>query len=222
MHPNRLPQFRVSELSAQQRELLASLTANVMDAGGGVPWTLTAEQLERYSASGRRPPGAPEVKADGTIVAQGPVATYFLGPEIGHALGNLSKRILGGPLRPDLREVAILCVAAHWRSPYEWDRHDAVARAVGISDDAVDAIRERRQPVLEDKAQTAVYESTMEFLATGRISEEAFARLKAQLSFEDIFEMFCAIGAYNFYAVLLNGFAIGAPTGNVCFPESPL
>ena len=40
-----------------------------------------------------------------------------------------------------MRELAILLVAAHWDSAFERESHEAIARAIGFSDDELAAIR---------------------------------------------------------------------------------
>src|SRR5947208_611313 len=46
------------------------------------------------------------------------------------------------------REIAILVVAAHWRSDFEWYAHEAVGRAAGLGDGELAALRDGRHAEL--------------------------------------------------------------------------
>ena len=46
------------------------------------------------------------------------------------------------------REIAILVVAAHWRSDFEWYAHEAVGRSVGLGDADLAAVRDGRHAAL--------------------------------------------------------------------------
>ena len=69
----------------------------------------------------------------------------MLQPRLGAAL-----QALGSSVRYDTgltdrcREIAILTVAAYWSSDFEWYAHEAVARAAGLTDTDLAAIRTAR------------------------------------------------------------------------------
>jgi 4-carboxymuconolactone decarboxylase len=112
------------------------------------PSALDAEQRSLYDAiaGGRRAQGPQLFRladADGRL--EGPFNAFLLQPRLGSAL-----QALGASVRYDTglddrcREIAILVVAAHWRSDFEWYAHEAVGRAAGLDDaeyrEAVDCI----------------------------------------------------------------------------------
>ena len=97
------------------------------------PPALDAEQRALYDAiaGGRRAQGPQLFRladADGRL--EGPFNAFLLQPRLGSAL-----QALGASVRYDTglddrcREIAILVVAAHWRSDFEWHAHQAVGRA---------------------------------------------------------------------------------------------
>ena len=112
------------------------------------PSALDAEQRSLYDAiaGGRRAQGPQLFRlADAEGRLEGPFNAFLLQPRLGSAL-----QALGASVRYDTglgdrcREIAILVVAAHWRSDFEWHAHAAVGRAAGLGDAELAALREGR------------------------------------------------------------------------------
>src|SRR5437016_5410845 len=65
----------------------------------------------------------------------GPFAVMLVAPRVGEPLSRLGEAIRYETSLPArVREVAILIVAARWRSEFEWYAHEAIARDVGLTD----------------------------------------------------------------------------------------
>jgi 4-carboxymuconolactone decarboxylase len=116
------------------------------------PSALDAEQRSLYDAiaGGRRAQGPQLFRlADAEGRLEGPFNAFLLQPRLGSAL-----QALGASVRYDTglgdrcREIAILVVAAHWRSDFEWYAHEAVGRAAGLGDAELAALREGRHAEL--------------------------------------------------------------------------
>ena len=116
------------------------------------PSALDAEQRSLYDAiaGGRRAQGPQLFRlADPEGRLEGPFNAFLLQPRLGSAL-----QALGASVRYDTglddrsREIAILVVAAHWRSDFEWYAHEAVGRAAGLGDAELAALREGRHAEL--------------------------------------------------------------------------
>jgi 4-carboxymuconolactone decarboxylase len=112
------------------------------------PSALDDEQRALYDAitGGRRAEGPQLFRlADSEGRLEGPFNAFLLQPRLGSAL-----QALGSSVRYDTglgdrcREIAILVVAAHWRSDFEWYAHEAVARSLGLADADLAAIRAGR------------------------------------------------------------------------------
>jgi len=111
------------------------------------PATLDEDQRALYDAiaGGRRAQGPQLFRlADSEGRLEGPFNAFLLQPRLGSAL-----QALGSAVRYDTglddrcREIAILIVAAHWESEFEWYAHEAVGRSVGLGDaDLAARIRE--------------------------------------------------------------------------------
>ena len=116
----RIPKFEPAALDDDQRSLYDQITGGRRAQG---------PQLFRLA------------DAEGRL--EGPFNAFLLQPRLGSAL-----QALGASVRYDTelddrcREIAILVVAAHWRSDFEQYAHEAVARSIGVTDHDLDAIRD--------------------------------------------------------------------------------
>jgi 4-carboxymuconolactone decarboxylase len=124
--PARLAGLRPGDLDEDQRRLYADITGGPRGRGPQ-PFELTDHA--------------------GALV--GPFNAMLLRPAIGAALQELGSAIrYRGDLPARARELAILVVAAHWNSEFEWAAHEAIGRAAGVSDDEIAAIAAGREPAL--------------------------------------------------------------------------
>ena len=123
------------------------------------PSSLDAEQRSLYDAiaGGRRAQGPQLFRlTDEAGRLEGPFNAFLLQPRLGAAL-----QALGSSVRYDTglddrcREIAILTVAAHWRSDFEWYAHEAVARAAGLTAPELAAIRAAPAPAAPDAPDLA-------------------------------------------------------------------
>ena len=98
------------------------------------PSALDDDQRSLYDAiaGGRRAQGPQLFRlADSAGRLEGPFNAFLLQPRLGSALQALGSAVRYDTALDDrCREIAILVVAAHWRSDFEWYAHEAVARSV--------------------------------------------------------------------------------------------
>ena len=74
-------------------------------------------------------------------LVEGPLRVWLQSPELARhakALGAFCR--YGTVLPPELSELAILVVGAHWRSGFEWHVHALIAVANGVPASAIAAI----------------------------------------------------------------------------------
>jgi alkylhydroperoxidase family enzyme len=106
-------------------------------------------------------------------------------------------------LDPVLRELTILRVAA--LSPgadYEWDQHVAIARAVGVSEAQIEAVRTPEHGPLDGDALLVV-RFTDEVVRDVAPSDAAYEALAARLSPREIVELLQVIGQYMMLARIM-------------------
>jgi 4-carboxymuconolactone decarboxylase len=110
-----------------------------------------------------------------------------------------------------IQELAILVTARELDCQYIWNAHAASARASGISDATVDALRDRDVlPVLADN-ERAVVSYGQEFFRTHRVSRGAFQLVFEQLGKQGAVELGLIMGNYSGLALLINSFDVDLP-----------
>lgn len=117
-------------------------------------------------------------------------------------------------LGPRRSELAILVVARHWTSHYEWAVHLAEAARAGVPAEIAEAIAARRQPALEHEADRAVYQFASALVASGRVPEDAYRAAVLAVGQKAVVELVALIGYYTMVAFTLNAFEIPAPAGS--------
>jgi 4-carboxymuconolactone decarboxylase len=123
---------------------------------------------------------------------------------------RLGAAILGqGELDARRRELAILRTAAATAAEYEWVQHEAIARAVGATEDQIDAAR---RGVLDAEAldddDRLVLRCAEELLSDDGIRQTTFAAAQERLSDRALVELILAVGYYRMLAGLMNSVAI--------------
>jgi 4-carboxymuconolactone decarboxylase len=187
------------------------------------PSALDAEQRSLYDAiaGGRRAQGPQLFRlADAEGRLEGPFNAFLLQPRLGSAL-----QALGASVRYDTglddraREIAILVVAAHWRSDFEWYAHEAVGRAAGLGDAELAALREGRHAELAGR-ESVVARTAAALVTRGDLDDAEYAEAIGHLGPSGLFELLTLVGYYATLALQLRVFRVPAPDGTA--PEDPL
>jgi len=191
-----------------------------MTAGARIPKlapsALDHEQRSLYDAiaGGRRAQGRQLfrlVDEEGRL--EGPFNAFLLQPRLGSAL-----QALGSSVRYDTglddrcREIAILVVAAHWRSDFEWYAHEAVGRAAGLGDTELSAVRNGRHDALTGR-EAVVARTVATLLKRGDLDDVEYREAAGQVGQEGLFELLTLVGYYATLALQLRVFRVPAPDG---------
>ena len=186
--PGRIARLRPAALDVAQRELY--------------------EAIVGARASG--PQAFPLVDDEGGL--EGPFNAMLLRPQLGGPLQALGAALrFGGSLPARRREIAILVVAQVWDSDFERSAHEAVGRAVGLSDGDLGAIRDERFDRLADADERAVAEVTLALARRGDLTDEEFERACDALGEPTVFELTTLVGYYATLALQLRVFRVVTP-----------
>jgi 4-carboxymuconolactone decarboxylase len=100
-------------------------------------------------------------------------------------------------LDPKLRELAILRVARLTPAEYEWVQHAAIARAVGVSDEQIDALEsgETGAEVFSEE-ERLVLRFTDQVVRDARPDDGTFGAVSERFSAREIVELTLAVGYY--------------------------
>ena len=187
---SRLPMLTKDQLNEAQRRLHDNLT-------GG----------ERAKA----PRKFPLENEDGSL--NGPFNVYLYKPEIGDVVQKLGHELrFASDLSGQLREVAIITVAQHWRSNYEWFAHSLIAQKEGVSDEAIAMIKDGKAPTGNDE-WALVHRLVSEFLKTTRVSDATYGQAIKAFGEAATSELVILAGFYCMVSGVLNVFEVGMPPG---------
>jgi 4-carboxymuconolactone decarboxylase len=168
------------------------------------PEKFTPEQQRVYAEIQTRVRG-------GTV--RGPFAVLLNAPAVAEASVRLYSVYREAKLEKRLFELMILVIARHAAAQFEWFAHAPRAVEAGISSDAVEAIRLRRQPILVREDEKMVYDLVSELAATQRLSQPSYDRGLAALGLEKLIELITGAGFYTMIAMTLNAFEVPVPGG---------
>lgn len=141
-------------------------------------------------------------------------------PSIAHVPGGAANfhrmvmRISGDdrPLPATLRELVALrqAIVSDCRSSFV--QHVAAARAVGLAEEKISAIKGWTTSDLYDETERAVMAATDELISVGRIQDETIAAMKRHLTDEAIAEVVYAAAVYDMVSTLVRGLHLGDDT----------
>ena len=109
------------------------------------------------------------------------------------------------------REVVILTVGAVWQAPYELYAHCAVARHVGLSDDAVRTLADGGLPKDLTEAEAVVHRVARALSLEHRLDEALYREAEALLGAEGIMETVILTGIYHTVCAILNALGYQRP-----------
>lgn len=187
----RLRSLALSELDAEQRELFDSITQGKRSRG---------RKLEEF------------LLEDGGL--RGPFNAWLHTPVLGQSAQRLGEAIrYESRLPPNLRELAILTVAATWRAEYEWWAHSRLAREAGVSEETIAALKDGGLPDSASPAERTVHRFAGELMASKRVTDETYRSTAALLGDPGTVELVTTLGYYVLVSMLLNAFQVPLPVG---------
>jgi len=180
---SRLPDLTPDELDPDQRALYDAITSGPR-----------AQGPQHFAL--KRP--------DGSL--SGPFNAFLLAPPVGAALQDLGAALRYRTSLPDrTREIAILMVAARWSSAFERHAHEAVGRAVGLTDAELETIREGRHAAYDDVREQAAARLVRSMLE-GDVDDETWEECAKAVGTQTVFELTALVGYYSALALQLRVF----------------
>ncbi|MQY08507.1 carboxymuconolactone decarboxylase family protein [Actinomadura macrotermitis] len=189
--PERLPALPPAVLGEDQRALYQAITGGPRGAGPA-PFRL--------------------VDDEGRLT--GPFSAMLYSPAIGQPLQELGAalRFRTAFTRRE-REIAILVVARHWRSDFEWYAHERTGRRAGLTEAELTALREGRAPMLADVRERLVCEAAGRLAADHDLGDALYNEAAATLGRAALVELVTLVGYYAGLALQLRVFRAGLPAG---------
>ncbi|WP_109527463.1 carboxymuconolactone decarboxylase family protein [Nocardia aurea] len=186
---SRTHRFHPDELDESQQQVYRAILGGPRAGTGGVSLTDTEGHL------------------------QGPFNAMLLSPALGGALQELGSAIrYRSTLSARCRELAILAVAAHWRSDFEQRAHEFIGAAAGLTRTELDALRSNGPLVLADAEEAAVLSAIRTLVRTTNLTEPEYQDLVSVLGPAKIFELTTLVGYYSLLALQMRVFGVDTPT----------
>jgi 4-carboxymuconolactone decarboxylase len=180
-----------------------------------LPGTLTDEQRRLYDIITAGPRGQGRGRSsltDGDGGLEGPFNAMLTQPSIGMALQSVGAAVrFQGALPARARELAILIVAAHWDSDFEWYAHAAAGRAAGLTAAELAGVRDGRALELADPVERATVRACRALVSRGDLDDPEYADAVAALGDSGVFELTTLAGYYATLALQLRVFRVGLP-----------
>lgn len=187
----RIPQLPIDNLTEAQNKLFQSITGGKRGAGR---------------------PIAEFTYADGSL--RGPFNPWLQSPEIGNHAQKLGESLrFDNAMPPTLRELAIICVAVHWRANYEWWAHAKIALKEGLSEAVVDAVKAGETPPETEPGVQAITAFVQETLSLRKVSDATYAAAHDRLGDRGIVDLVTLVGYYCMVSATLNVFKAPMPEG---------
>ena len=189
-------------------------------ADGGCEGAKAGGMSKRYS-----PPDIENLTAEQQRVADaitggprgeipGPVSMWLLCPELAHRAQSLGEYArYKTKLAPALTEIAILTVARHWNSEFEWFAHKKIGLAAGISPEVIESIRGRELPVWQTPDQGTVNAFTEMLLETRNVTDELYVEAVEALGQDGVVDLVGIVGYYSMISMTINVFDVPLPEG---------
>ena len=122
-------------------------------------------------------------------------------------------RFGSGALPADLRELTILWVSRQLNAAYEWVKHLPPARAAGLSEGLIEAVRTAREEGELTGAQKAVIDAARCVLARRSIPQRLQDGLITALGRQGLIELVVLCGFYQMIAGVISAFDVPLPPG---------
>lgn len=154
--------------------------------------------------------------SDGKNIAglRGPMGIRLYSPKVGELQRQLNQYLrfeagISGPVR----ELAILVAARETDNQFEWAAHEPVGRKEGLSDAAIEVVRNRKNTAGLPDEQAGIIQLGREIFQKKRVTQETFDRAVARFGKEGLVNIVSLMGSYAATSALLTTFDMQLPPG---------
>ena len=142
----------------------------------------------------------------------GMYATMFHHPALVEHVSNLGTYLrFGATLPGDIRELAILIASRRLAVPYEWVKHTIPAKAAGLSDAVLEAIREEKDLSAFSPLYPKISSVVTSVLAEQNLPAPLQTELETALGIKGVLELVILVGFYRMIAAFIQAFDVPLP-----------
>ena len=145
---------------------------------------------------------------------RGPFEAWLRSPGLCDPAQQLGAHVRFGTALPgDVSELAILLTGQRWQAQFEFWAHARLAKAAGLPDDVIEAIRTGAVPTLAREDLRVAYALVSEYFATNRLSAGTHERAIATFGEAGLVDLIGTVGYYSLVSMTLNVFEVALPEG---------
>jgi alkylhydroperoxidase family enzyme len=116
-------------------------------------------------------------------------------------------------LDPRIRELAILRATYRLRAQYEWTQHVRLARAVGFTDDEIDAVADGAASDVWVESEQTILTAVDQLLDQRWIDDATWAKLNAHLGIQPLIDFMFLVGSFSCLAGVSNSAGVQLELG---------
>lgn len=147
---------------------------------------------------------------EGNLIGMFRVLVYS--PQLGESITRIGLAIDTSDQVPRrARHAAILAVAAHEQSDYEWYSHELAAQD-SLTPDEIEGLRQRKSLRFGDNNEQVCHDVVRSLLDIGDVPDELHVRAVDALGHSGLVELVWIVGLYKASALQLRVHRLGAPT----------
>jgi 4-carboxymuconolactone decarboxylase len=161
------------------------------------------------------PPARPKGPAPSNLLR-----TFLWHPELAKAFLIFNNHLFRSTLSDRARELVTVRVAWLRRAEYEYAQHVQLARAAGVPETDIDAIREGPDAAVWNPFEAALLRSVDEMLGDRHVSDETWTLLSEHLDRRQLMDLVFTVGAYDMLAMAFGTFGLELDSGLTGFPET--
>jgi 4-carboxymuconolactone decarboxylase len=155
---------------------------------------------------------------DGLIASRGyiggPTACILHHPELCARTSELGSQLrYRGVLAPADRELTILTAGREVEAVYEWSAHEPIGREVGVSSEAIEALRHQRSTDGLQPREALIIDTVRALYREHRLTDELYRRAEETLGRQGLVELVVLAGYYGLIGFVLNAFDVELPAG---------
>ena len=142
----------------------------------------------------------------------GPFVPLIRSPELMEAAQRMGEYLrYRSAIGTRLSELAILVTARQWDQQVEWAIHEPVARQVGLADQLIEAIAQRRRPHGMTGEEALVHDFCIELHQQKKVSDATYAAAVQHFGEQGVVDLMGLNGYYTLLAMVMNAAQTAAP-----------
>ena len=140
---------------------------------------------------------------------RGPFAVLMHSPGLAQKVMQAGAQVrLGSTLSPVERELAVIAVSREKDARYEWAAHVKAGRAVGMREEAIEAIRNREDVSGLEPDEHDIVTFVRQLLRTNKVEPSVFDALVSRHSERWVVELAATVGQYQYISAINNTFEV--------------